>query len=75
MVTRRLLEVLVRDAVTRYCVRCLADAADRSTASVRCAVPALVLNENVQALTDDECDLCGQRAFVLRRRKPPALFE
>jgi hypothetical protein len=74
MVTDRLLDLLVRDAVTRYCVPCLAGAADLSPHEAESAVRAVARDESVQVL-HGECDLCGRRDSVIRRRKAPVLFE
>jgi hypothetical protein len=73
MVTGRLLDLLVRDAVTRYCVLCLAGAADISPHDAESAVRAVAQDENVQILFG-ECDLCGRRDSVIRRRRAPTLF-
>jgi hypothetical protein len=73
MNTDQLLDLLTRDAVTRYCVSCLAGAADISPVDAQSAVQTLVHHESVQVL-QGECDLCGRRDDVIRRRRPPVLF-
>ena len=73
MVSNRVLDVVVRDAATRYCAACLAGAADISHEDAEAVIRAVAQHDSLQVLFG-ECDLCGQKRLVIRRRKAPTLF-